>query len=268
MFIDTHCHLQFKDFDEDRAMVIGNAKKAGVKQFIVPGVNISSSHHALELAQQHPGVVFASLGIHPYEADHNPDILNLEKLLLSSRQATVAIGEIGLDYHLYKDEKATGKKDKQKRLFEKQLDLALTYNLLVIMHCRDAFEDFFDVLDSLPKLPKGVIHCFSGGLQELRFAQKRNLLIGVDGNLTYSKNLQTIIPHVPLSMILLETDAPYLTPLPHRGERNEPKYIPLIAKTIAVAQDIAVSEVAKQTTANAHTLFQITDKLSIIKAGI
>ncbi|MEK7587264.1 MAG: TatD family hydrolase, partial [Patescibacteria group bacterium] len=218
MYIDTHCHLNFPQYDMDRAMVIGNAKKAGVKQFINPGVDLYSSKQAIELARKHPGVIFAAVGIHPYEAQHDPEVMELERLLTG----VVAIGECGLDYHQYTGEKALGKKDKQKRLFANQLELALKHNFPVIFHCRDAFDDFFDVLNTLPTQPKGVIHCFSGGLQELRMAQKRNFFVGVDGNVTYSKQLELIVPHIPLSMLLLETDAPFLTPAPHRGTRNEP----------------------------------------------
>ena len=265
MFIDTHCHLNFSQYDSDRAMVIGNAKKAGVKKFITPGVDLFSSKQTVLLSQKHPGVVFSGVGFHPYEAQHDVDSNDIEKLLISTlspkpyplNPMIVAIGECGLDYHEYKGEAATGKKDKQKRLFEDQLSLALKYNLPVIMHCRDAYDDFFSVLDSLSQTPLGVIHCFSGGLQEIRMAQARNLLVGIDGNITYSKHLQTIVPHVPLSMILLETDSPYLTPIPHRGTRNEPKYIPLIADTIAQLMHVSVDEIETNTTINANHLFSL-----------
>ena len=259
MFIDTHCHLTFPEYDADRAMVIGNAKKAGVKKFINPGVDPLSSRLAVNLAQKNPGVVFAGIGYHPYEAQQNPQISVLENLLstIHHPRSMVAIGEIGLDYHQYKGEEAAGKKQNQKILFEEQLRLAAKYNLPVIMHCREAFEDFFSVLDSLPAMPRGVIHCFAGGLQELRFAQARNLYVGIDGNATYSKQLQTIVPHIPLSMLLLETDAPYLTPVPHRGTRNEPKYIPLIAEYIAQLHKVEAAVVEKQTTQNAQNLFHV-----------
>jgi TatD DNase family protein len=257
MFIDTHCHLTFPEYDPDRAMVIGNAKKAGVKQFICPGVDPFSSKQVVTLAEKNAGTIFAGVGYHPYEAQHNPPIGDLEQLLRTHKDSIVAIGEIGLDYHQYKGETAAGKKQNQKILFEEQLQLALKYDLPVIMHCRDAFEDFFAVLDMLPTMPRGVIHCFTGGLQEIRFAQSHNLYVGVDGNVTYNKQIQAAIPNIPLSMLLLETDAPYLTPVPHRGERNEPKYIPLTAQQIADLQHIDVNLVAKQTTQNARTLFAI-----------
>lgn len=236
-------------------MIIGNAKKAGVKQFINPGVDLYSSKQAIELTQKHPGVIFAAVGIHPYEAQHDPEVHELEHFMTGSHPVIVAIGECGLDYHQYTGEKALGKKDKQKRLFAAQLELALKYDLPVIFHCRDGFNDFFDVLNTLPSQPKGVIHCFSGGLQEVREAKRRGFYIGIDGNVTYSKHLQMIVPEIPLSMIILETDAPYLTPLPHRGTRNEPKYIPLIAREIAKLLGVSTKEVEETTTTNAKKLF-------------
>jgi TatD DNase family protein len=260
MFIDTHCHLTFKDYDSDRAMVIGNAKKAGVKLFVNPGVDPYSSQKAVALAQANPGVIFAGVGYHPYEAQHIQDVSLLKSLLQTNngeRRAIVAVGECGLDYHQYKGEEAAGKKQKQRILFEQQLELALEHNLPVIMHCRDAYEDFFTVLDSLPTMPRGVIHCFSGGLQELRMAQERKLFVGIDGNVTYSSHLKLIVPHVPLTQLLLETDAPFLTPVPHRGERNEPKYIPTIAREIATLTGMAVAEVEQKTTGNARSVFGI-----------
>lgn len=257
MYIDTHCQLNFPQFDNDRAMVIGNAKKAGVKQFINPGVDLYSSKQAIELAKKHPGVVFAAVGIHPYEAQHDPDINALYKLYNDYKNYIVAVGECGLDYHQYTGEKALGKKDKQKRLLAEQAELAIKHNLPVIFHCRDGFDDFFDVLDTLPSQPKGVIHCFSGGLQEVRQAQKRDFFVGFDGNVTYSKHLQSIIPQIPISMILLETDAPYLTPVPHRGTRNEPKYIPLIAREIARLLGVSIKNVEESTTENSRKLFGI-----------
>jgi TatD DNase family protein len=254
MYIDTHCHLTFQEFDEDRAMVIGNAKKAGVKQFIVPGVDLLSSRLSIELASQNKTSIFSAIGFHPYEAQQLPDVHTIESLINDS---VVAIGECGLDYHLYKGEEAKGKKTNQMRLFDEHCKLALRYNLPLIIHCRDAFDDLFSVLDSQPSMPRGVIHCFCGGPQELRMASIRKLFIGLDGNVTFSKQLQFIGSMVPLSMLLLETDAPYLTPIPHRGKRNEPKYIPLIAKTIAMQQNMTQEEVGMQTTQNAQTLFRL-----------
>lgn len=253
MYIDTHCHLVFEEFNDDRAMVIGNAKKAGVKQFIVPAVDWLSSTLTIELSSHHEEI-FSALGFHPYEAQEIPDLSGLEKLI---NNKVVAIGECGLDYHMYKGEEAAGKKTNQIRLFDEHCKLALKYDLPLIMHCRDAFDDFFKVLDSQETMPRGVIHCFSGGPQEIRMAAIRKLYMGVDGNVTYSKQLQLVATMLPLPLVLLETDSPYLTPEPHRGTRNEPKYIPLIAKTIATQQKITVEAVAMETTENARRLFHL-----------
>jgi TatD DNase family protein len=259
MYIDTHCHLNFPEFEDDRAMVIGNAKKVGVKKFINPGNSVITSSQAISMSQKYPGVVYAAVGIHPYEVNSCPDTGDIEKLLKQKyeNQSIVAIGECGLDYHVYKDFPAVGKKTEQKQLFESHLLLALKYNLPVIIHCREAFGDVFDVLDSLPSLPRGVFHCFSGGLEDVRNIQSRHFFLGLDGNTTYSKQLKLVIPSIPLSMILLETDSPLLPPEGHRGERNEPKYIPLIAKTIAELHKQSVETIQTETTQNAHTLFQI-----------
>lgn len=261
MYIDTHVQLNFSDFDADRAMVIGNAKKAGVKQFIVPGVDHLSCRTAVHLARKHPGVIFAAVGYHPYEAPKNPDLSYLETLLQNgeNKKYIVAIGECGLDYHQYKGEVAGGRKDLQQKLFREQLQLALDHDLPVIMHCREAFGDLFAALEGLSKIPCGVVHCFSGGLQDLRVIQEMGLYVGIDGNVTYSKQLASIVPHIPLSMLLLETDAPYLTPVPHRGTRNEPKFIPLIAEQIAKLQGVKTGAIMEGTTKNARTLFSLSE---------
>lgn len=260
MYIDTHCHLQFSHYDEDRPMILGNAKKAGVKKLIIPGVDMRSNNDAIHLATLHPDEIYASIGFHPYEAQTiRPDIAEkeLETLLQTSRKSIVSIGECGLDYHLYKDEDATSKKGVQKELFTTQLRIAAKHTLPIIMHVRDAYEDFFTTFDAVETKPTGVIHCFSGGLQEARMAKERGLYVGVDGNVTYTKMLQQIISEIPLSQILLETDAPYLTPVPHRGERNEPKYIPLIASFIADLLHTTTAEISRQTTENAQKLFKL-----------
>lgn len=252
MFIDTHCHLTFPQFDDDRAMVMGNAKKAGVKKFIVPGASIGTSRDAVAFAEANKDCVYAAIGVHPHEAIDNPDITVFDTLLTSQ---VVAIGECGLDYHIYQGQPAIGKKTEQQWLFDAQLRFALRHGLPVIIHCRDAFMDMFDVLDNLPTMPKGVFHCFGGTYDDVKKIQERQFYIGIDGNVTYSKQLTAVVPNIPLSMLLLETDAPYLPPVPHRGQRNEPKYIPLIAKRIAELTHTTVNMVAEQTTKNARELF-------------
>jgi len=236
-------------------MVLGNAKKANVKKFLVPGAGISTSRSALQLAHAYTDNIKASLGCHPYETNNFPDVSIFETMI---DRSVVAIGECGLDYHVYKGFDAVGKKDEQKHLFEAQLRIALKHKLPVIIHCRDAYDDIFSVLDGLPSLPQGVFHCFSSGLADYREVERRGFFVGFDGNITYAKQLQTIIPDIPLEKILLETDGPYLTPVPYRGTRNEPKYIPLIAKEIAKLQHTDVTVVEEKTTRNALQLFHFS----------
>jgi len=255
MFIDTHCHLTFPEFDEDRTTVICNAKKAGVKQFVIPGASIGSSQKAVSFVQSFKaGPCFAAVGCHPYETKNFPDVRQLEKMIDGN---VIAIGECGLDYHAYKGFPAIGKKEEQKQLFEEQLRLAQKHHLPVIIHCREAYHEIFDVLDRLPSLPQGVFHCFSGGPDDVRHVLRRGFFFGIDGNVTYSKQLALTVPLIPLSKLLLETDAPYLPPVPHRGKRCEPKYIPLIAKKIAELKNCNVKNVEEQTTKNAQKLFGI-----------
>jgi len=259
MYIDTHVQLNFSDFDQDRVTVIGNAKKAGVKQFIVPGVDHNSCRTALHLATVHKGVIFAAVGYHPYEAPKNPDLSYIETLLRdpANKELIVAVGECGLDYHEYRGEVAAGRKEVQEQLFTDQLNMAVAFDLPVIIHCREAFDDVFTILGKLARVPRGVFHCFSGSQQDLRIATGMGFFIGVDGNVTYSKQLPMVIPHIPLKSLVLETDAPYLTPVPHRGKRNEPKYIPLVAAKVAELQKKTVEEIMTATTLNAQKLFSI-----------
>jgi TatD DNase family protein len=257
MYIDTHCHLTFPDYNNDLVEVLARAKKAGVEKCIVPGVDSLSNKLSVELARSFPGVIFSAVGFHPYEASHNPLVSELDKFMSLYKKQIVAIGECGLDYHLYKGEKAEGKKQVQRILFEEHIRLALKYNLPLTMHCRDAYEDFWNVLDSAPHIPRGVIHCFSGGLQDLRMAIERKLFVGIDGNVTYSKQLSLIVPQIPLESIILETDSPYLTPVPHRGQRNEPGLIPFIAKHLADLIHVPIDLVERQTTINAQGLFML-----------
>jgi len=255
MLIDTHCHLNSEAYDEDRSTVIANAKKAGVKKFIVPGYGYTSSRLTVELATSRPSEIFAAIGTDPYEASSNPDISWIAPLL--PNPSIIAIGECGLDYHQYKGFDAIGKKDEQKWLFEAQISIAIENNLPVIIHCRDAFSDLWPFLDSLATMPRAVIHCFSGTIDDLKEAQKRGLYVGFDGNITYGKQFTPLLTYDDFSMILLETDLPYLTPIPHRGERNEPKYLHFVAEKIAQIKKIPVDEVITKTANNACTLFRL-----------
>lgn len=258
MFIDTHCHLNFQAFKDDYKQVITRAKKAGVKKFICPGAYINTSRQAIKLAHEFKGVVFASVGIHPCKTLKITSIeREINNLTPFFKHKPVAIGECGLDYKNYTNFDSPGKKSLQKQLFASQLMLAKKHSLPVIIHCRQAFDDLFKVLYEEMRMPAGVLHCFSGGLQDVRAAVRIGLFIGIDGNVTYSRKIQEIVPHIPLTHLLLETDSPYITPIPYRGKRNEPKYILLTAKKLAQLYKTTISEIEKQTARNAEKLFRI-----------
>lgn len=257
MLIDTHCHLNDAKFDNDIKKVITNAKKAGIKKFIVPGYDYVSSEKTLKLSKDFPGIIFPAVGIHPYEAQYVNSSEILSGMLNKVLNQIIAIGECGLDFKQYKGHDAIGKKDNQKRLFEDHCLFALKYNLPVIIHTREAYSDLFDVLDGLPSMPTGVLHCFSGGLQDLRMAFERKLMIGLDCNITYSKHLQSILPEIDLTKLLLETDSPYLPPEGHRGQRNEPKLMTHSVSYISRILNKSPSEISELTTQNVYELFTL-----------
>ncbi len=268
MFIDTHCHLNFSAFEQDLPDIVRHAEDSGVEQIVVPGAHLDSSGKAVEVAAQFPNC-FAAIGIHPHHATDKDVIVNdeLKKQLvkLIKQPKIVAIGEVGMDYFVYQKSKyletalSQELKDKQRALFELQLSLAHEHNLPVIFHCREAFGDMWNIIENFITetkwQPRGVFHCFGGGKKDLRKALDHGFYIGIDGNITYNQNLQFIAYDVPLEKLLLETDAPYLTPIPFRGQRNEPKHIPLIAEYVAKTKNIPADEVETATTRSAQQLF-------------
>lgn len=258
--IDTHCHLNFDAFDDDLDAVIARANTAGVTRMINPGVDEASSRAALELAAQHAGV-YAAVGIHPNDTAHfSEDELSWVESL-ARLPKVVAIGEIGLDYH-WDD----SPKPMQFRAFEAQLALAARLELPVIIHNREASEDVIAILemwarDLPPALREraGVLHSYSalGAVAERALAA--GFYLGFTGPITFKNadELRRVAAGVPLDRILVETDAPFLTPTPHRGKRNEPAYIPLIVERLAALKTISKDEMAAATTANAERLFRL-----------
>lgn len=260
MFIDTHCHLNFHVFKDDVDEVIKRAKKAGVEKFIVPGTDLHSSKKAVELSHLYPEV-YAAVGIHPHHtvsltsqttSFYHQALTRLKDLAKDKK--VVAIGEIGLDYHIYKGNEGISPKEKQRELFLEQLEIAHALSLPVIVHCREAFNDLFS---ALPEKNIGVLHCFSGGLFHLKTALGLGLYIGFDGNVTYDLSLLDAVSRVPLDKLLLETDSPYLSPIPYRGERNEPKNIRYTAKFIAQINKKMGSLIEEKTYINSRELFRI-----------
>ena len=250
MFIDTHCHI---DSSVSGDVYIKNAYSANVKGLIFSFCNQDCYQAGIEFLDKYPDV-FVSLGFHPEDADNitDKDLHCLDEVLVSSSRI-VAIGEIGLDYYWRKDNK-----EKQRDLFQKQLDLVVKHQMPVVIHCRDAIQELYDILSQYKGKVKGVIHCFSGSYEMARAFIELGFVLGIGGVLTFKNSkLYQVVEKIPLSSIVLETDSPYLTPEPHRGEMNESKYIPLIAKKIAQIKGISLSEVEKITTDNAKRVFDL-----------
>ena len=250
MFIDTHCHI---DSSVSGDVYIKNAYSANVKGLIFSFCNQDCYQAGIEFLDKYPDV-FVSLGFHPEDADNitDKDLHCLDEVLVSSSRI-VAIGEIGLDYYWRKDNK-----EKQRDLFQKQLDLVVKHQMPVVIHCRDAIQELYDILSQYKGKVKGVIHCFSGSYEMARAFIELGFVLGIGGVLTFKNSkLYQVVEKIPLSSIVLETDSPYLTPEPHRGEMNESKYIPLIAEKIAQIKGISLSEVEKITTDNAKRVFDL-----------
>jgi TatD DNase family protein len=261
-YVDTHCHLNFDEFNLDRDEVVSTARRIGVSRILIPGINISTSKTAVDFTRLYPEV-YAAVGIHPNEsANWSKNSISAIRDIAVDRKV-VAIGEIGLDYYRDRSPKET-----QKTIFLSQLDLAAEFGLPVIIHNRNASEDIFKIIQEwhsslmksgleLAKSP-GVFHSFSGEISFANDVLSLNFKIGVDGPITFlnAKNLQSIISTLQLDNILIETDAPYLSPHPHRGKRNEPSNVRLIAQKIAEIMNVSLENVIKITTTSADKLFR------------
>lgn len=261
-FIDTHCHLYDEAFDADCDEVLQRALNAGVTTLLLPAID-SQSHERQELlAEMHPNVFRQMMGLHPTSVKENYeqelDIIH-DKLFNSHNSPNspikyVAVGEIGLD--LYWD---TTYLEQQREVLLRQMQWAEELQLPVCLHVRKAYNELFGLLKRLNKPHyQGVMHCFGGSLQEAYKAIEMGFCIGVGGVATFKNAaLGTIATTVPLESLVLETDAPYLSPIPHRGQRNEPSYVPLIAQHIADRRGITLDEVSTVTTATARSLFRL-----------
>ena len=246
--MDTHCHITMNDYD-DIPSLIDKIKDSGVSKIIVNGCDMQSNIEVLELVKKYD-IVYGSLGFHPTELDDfNDEYLSwLDEHI--DDEKIVALGEIGLDYH-YDDTD----KNKEIDVFRKQLNIAKKHNKPVIVHSRDAIQDTYDILSEYGLM--GSIHCFSGSLEMAREFIKMGYLIGVGGVVTYknAKNIINVIDNIDLEYILLETDAPYMTPEPFRKYKNDSSYIPVIAKKIAELKNVSVEEVGRVTSDSARRLF-------------
>jgi TatD DNase family protein len=251
MIIDTHCHLDNEKYYEDIDKVIKRAKENGVKKIIIPAASPKDIKRAVELSEKYDEIYFA-VGVHPLDIEN----FKIEYLTdYITHPKCVAVGEIGLDYHYTKETK-----ELQIELFKKQLDIVIEYNKPVIIHIREANQDAFEILkDYVSKYPtlKGVLHCFNADEQFLKLSN--NFYYGIGGVITFknARKLIEVFPKIPKNRVIIETDSPYLTPHPYRGQRNEPFFTTLVIDKIAELWGITPKEVEKITTNNAKELFDI-----------
>lgn len=268
MFVDTHCHLNFDNFDSDRVEVLKRASAAGIIRILNPGINLDTSQSALEIAES-SAQVYAAVGVHPNEARSWHEDTYQKISALAKRSKVVAIGEIGLDYYWDRSSKSL-----QRQVFEDQLSLAAECELPVIIHFRDRDEDHRPALTDLLSIlalwkeslrvrksaifdRPGVLHSFSGDLQAAKRAVEMGYFLGITGPVTFKKAemLRNVVTSLPAEMLLTETDSPFLTPHPHRGERNEPAYVKYITEEISRLRQDQIGKISQITSRNAERLF-------------
>lgn len=253
-FVDTHCHIHFPDYELDSGKVIENALQDEVRRLICVGCTLPDSQAGIRMAEKYDNI-WASIGLHPHEgARYIHDHHALQQFRdLVTRPKVVAIGETGLDYYY-----EHSPKQDQKKLLKFQLDLAVEHNLPLIFHIRDAFDDFWPIFDGYKNL-RGVVHSFTAGSKDLEQILKRDLYIGLNGITTFTKKPDQIeaIKALPLQKLLLETDAPFLTPVPFRGTICEPKHVRVTASFLSNLRDESLEQLAAVTTQNARDLFSI-----------
>jgi len=249
-YIDTHAHLDSSDYRADRAAVITRAFSASIGVITV-GADLPSSEAALRLARRHRAIR-AAVGVHPHDAKTLDEAVLSRLEELANNTWVVAIGEIGLDY--YRD---LSPRKVQRHAFGKQLELARKLTLPIIVHNRESTQDLLTILHSHGPSHRGVIHSFLGDASLAEQLLRLGLHHGIGGPITFPKNntLRDAVKHIPLERILLETDCPYLTPVPYRGKRNEPVYVQYVAEAVALIKGVSLKEVEQQTTQNAISLF-------------
>lgn len=254
-FIDTHSHLYDEAFSSEENLAVERAIEAKVTKMILPDIDASTREAMFTLAERHPDTLFPTLGLHPTSVSQNwEEELNAVEKSLGNHKIW-AIGEIGIDCYWSKEFL-----EQQKEVFRVQLELAHKSDLPVIIHSRESTELIINILKDFKHLPlRGVFHAYSGSVETFHELQKLgDWYIGIGGVLTYKKaSIAETVKNIPLERILLETDSPYLTPVPYRGKRNESSYIPHIAEKLALQKEIDIAEVAHVTTANAKRLFRI-----------
>ena len=256
-FIDTHTHIYTEEFDDDREAVIERAVAAGAEALLLPNIDESSISRISSVCAKWPNVCYPMMGLHPTELPQDSmSLLDVMETYISAPNSPyVAVGEVGVD--LYWD---SSRREEQIRVFERQARWSIRYGLPLMVHSRSAHREIVDVLSPLAEqLPGGVFHCFGGTEEEAcELLQKfPNFMLGIGGVLTFKKSTlpQVLATQVPLSRIVVETDAPYLAPPPHRGKRNEPSYIPLIIQKLVEVYHLPIDELSETLYNNTHRLF-------------
>lgn len=252
--IDTHTHLYVDAFDEDRDAVIRQAFDAGVDHFILPSIDSAYTDHMLALKELYPKNIHLMMGLHPTHVQENyrDELAHVQTML--GEHSFCAVGEIGID--LYWDQ---SKLREQQDAFDQQVKWAKAMNLPIVIHCRDAFDEVFDVLEANKGGNlRGIFHCFTGTYADAQRAISYDLKLGIGGVVTFKNGkIDRFLNQLPLESIVLETDAPYLAPVPHRGKRNESAYLPLIAQKVSEVYQVPYDLVMKQTTNNALAVFNL-----------
>lgn len=248
--IDTHSHINFDEYMEDFDSLLDEMKQEEIEKVIIPGVEPSTFDEIIDLCQKDE-MLYCAIGIHPSEFETYNDDVEKRIYELCKNQKVVAIGEIGLDYHYCPETK-----DEQKAIMHKQLKIAQELKLPVLIHDREAHQDCFDIVGEYD-LKSVVFHCFSGDKEFAIKCVEKGYYIAIGGVVTFknAKDLKEVATYIPLDKLLLETDAPYLTPVPYRGKRNSPKYLKYIAQEIADLRGISVEQVKEITTQNAKRIF-------------
>jgi TatD DNase family protein len=261
MLIDTHAHFDYTDYDPDRAEVIARATEAAVTEIISIGTRIDSSTRAVELAENFPNI-WATVGIHPGEVDEAPDdaVERLRALAQSSR--VVAVGEIGLDYHRLPENPAEAEANKewQAVLFRQQLELTAELGLNAVIHQRDSWDDTLKILSGFTGKVRGVFHCFGGTIEQAREVIALGHLVSFTGIVTFknARQVQATAQAIAFDQFMVETDCPYLAPVPDRGKRCEPTHTRRVAEEIAQLRGVTLAEIAARTTATARKFFKFT----------
>jgi TatD DNase family protein len=261
---DTHTHIQMRHFDRDRAAVISRARAAGVRRMICPGIDGPSSQSAIDLARQYPGLIHAAAGVHPHDTTGFSDETLAEIRRIAITHPVIAVGEIGLDFF-----RNLSPEEDQRRAFTAQVELARELNLPIIVHNREAHEAIMATLKPYGTV-RGVWHCFMGDRRMAQEGLDLGMYLSFAGPVTYPANtdLADVAAWAPLDRILIETDAPYLTPHPNRRDRNEPAKVAAVAERIATLRGMAIEELAAATSLNAAALFGLPPLASSLEGDV